>query len=114
VIPSVTSAPGGGTFQGTLFNPTINNRGDVVFVGIVETEDGVHVPNEAYIGLGAGIFRADAKGHIASVVSPGDAAPGGGTFDYTAEPWVNDGVVGGNVHINNRGDVVFSGVVDTD
>jgi hypothetical protein len=41
--------------------------------------------------LGLGIFRADSKGRIASVVSPGDAAPGGGTFDYAVEPWVNDG-----------------------
>ena len=34
--------------------------------------------------------------------------PGGGTL-------VNaDRTVGGNVHVNNRGDVAFSGVVDTD
>ena len=33
--------------------------------------------------------------------------PGGGNL-------VNASIVGGNVHINNRGDVVFSGVVDTD
>ena len=91
VIPFITPAPGGGTFQGTFFQPSINNRGDVVFAGIVETDDGVHVPGEAYIGLGVGIFRADATGHISRVVGPGDAAPGGGTFDYAAEPWVNDG-----------------------
>jgi hypothetical protein len=53
---------------------------------------------EAYIGLGFGIFRADPKGRISSVVSPGDAAPDGGTFDYAVEPWVNDG-----------GDVAFIG-----
>jgi len=40
--------------------------------------------------LGVGIFRADAKGHISSVVSPGDPAPGGKKFDYAVEPWVND------------------------
>ena len=44
-----------------------------------------------YIGLGIGIFRADARGRISSVVGPGDAAPGGGTFDYAVEPWINDG-----------------------
>jgi hypothetical protein len=94
VIPFITPAPGGGTFQGTSFQPTINNRGDVVFAGIVETDQGVHnVPDtgEPYVGLGVGIFRADAAGHISNEVSPGDAAPGGGTFDYTVEPWVNDG-----------------------
>jgi hypothetical protein len=41
--------------------------------------------------LGIGIFRADATGRISRVVGPGDAAPGGGTFDYAVEPWVNDG-----------------------
>lgn len=46
---------------------------------------------EDYIGLGVGIFRAKSNGLISSVVSPGDASPGGGTFDYAAEPWVNDG-----------------------
>lgn len=94
VIPFITLAPGGGSFQGVFFQPTINNRGDDVFAGIVETDQGVHnVPDngEAYIGLGVGVFRAEAKGNISSVVSPGDAAPGGGAFDYAVEPWVNDG-----------------------
>jgi hypothetical protein len=94
VIPFATPVPGGGTFQGVFFQPTINNRGDVAFAGIVATGHGVHnVPDngEAYIGLGLGIFRADSKGHLVSVVSPGDAAPGGGTFDYAVEPWAADG-----------------------
>ena len=94
VIPFVTPAPGGGTFQGTFFSPTINDHGDIMLAGLIETNDGVHnVPDtgEAYIGLGIGIFRADPKSRISSVVSPGDAAPGGGTFDYAVEPWVNDG-----------------------
>jgi hypothetical protein len=91
VRPFVTPAPGGGTFQGTVFAPTINNRGDLLFDGIVPTDQGVHVPGEDYVGLGEGIFQADQSGHIASVVSPGDAAPGGGTFDWAGGPWVNDG-----------------------
>jgi hypothetical protein len=94
VIPFVTPTPDGGTFQGVLFQPTINIRGDEVFAGIVETDKGVHnVPDngEPYVGLGIGIFRADATGRISSVVGPGDAAPGGGTFDYAVEPWINDG-----------------------
>ena len=100
VTPVVTPAPGGGVFQGTVFSPSINNRGDVLFDGIVITDKGIHVPGEAYIGLGEGIFKADKSGHISSVVSPGDAAPGGGTFDFAAGPWVNDG-----------GDVAFEGHV---
>ena len=65
VIPFVTPAPDGGQFQGVHFQPTINNRGDEVFAGIVETDDGVHVvppDGKPYIGLGIGIFRADARG----------------------------------------------------
>jgi hypothetical protein len=98
VTPFQTLAPGfeGAAFQGVSFVPGINNRGDIVFGGIVASDFGVHIvpqsiPSEAYIGLGIGIFRADAKGHIAQLVVPGDAAPGGGTFDYAVEPWINDG-----------------------
>jgi hypothetical protein len=96
VRPFITPVPGGGTFQGVSFVPTINNRGDIAFGGIVATDFGVHIvpqsiPPEPYIGLGIGVFRADAKGHIAQLVIPGDAAPGGGTFDYAVEPWINDG-----------------------
>jgi hypothetical protein len=96
VKPFITQVPGGGTFQGVSFVPGINNRGEVVFGGVVATDFGVHIvpqsmPPEAYIGLGIGIFRADATGHIAQLVVPGDAAPGGGTFDYAVEPWINDG-----------------------
>ena len=101
MVPFVTPAPGGGTFQGTIFYPTINNRGDVVFPGIVATDQGVHnVPDngEPYVGLGIGIYRADAAGRISSDVAPGDAAPGGGTFDLATEPWVNNG-----------GDISFAG-----
>src|SRR5205823_3362738 len=40
--PFITPAPGGGLFQGVSFQPTINNRGDVGFAGIVNTAQGVH------------------------------------------------------------------------
>jgi hypothetical protein len=106
-LPGVTPAPGGGTFAGTFFGPGINNRGDLIFAGIVPTANGVHIPGEPYIGLGLGVFKADTAGNITSLVSPGDAAPGGGTFDcageYTSGPW-----------INNAGDVAFSGHVAGD
>jgi len=94
VVPFVTPAPGGGTFQGSFFQPTINSRGDVVFCGIIATDQGVHnVPDtgEPYVGLGLGVFRSDSQGRITSLISPGGAAPGGGRFDYGVEPWVNDG-----------------------
>ena len=47
--------------------------------------------------------RPDPKGLAAQpafAVAPGDPAPGGGTFDYTYNPWIND-----------RGDVAFGGHV---
>jgi hypothetical protein len=90
VVPFVTPAPGFGTFQGTVFSPTINNRGDLLFDGIVRTDKGVHIPGEDYIGLGEGIFKQDKSGNISSVVVPGDAAPGGGIFDLADQPWTND------------------------
>lgn len=101
VIPFVTPAPAGGTFQGASFQPVIKNCGDVVFTGIIATDEGVHtVPDtgEPYLGLGVGVFRSDHWGRISSLVSPGDAEPGGGTFDYAYEAWVSD-----------RGDVSFIG-----
>jgi len=91
VIPFVTPAPGGGTFQGVSFQPTINNRGDVAFGGVVQTSDGIHAPGEPYGGLGIGIFLADRSNRISALVTPGDAAPGGGTFDFAYQPWINDG-----------------------
>jgi hypothetical protein len=100
VIPEVTEVPGGGVFKGAHFGASLNNRGDLVFPGIVETDKGIHLPDEPYIGLGVGLFKANKKGHISRVVNPGDAVPGGGVFDGAFAPWMNDG-----------GDVVFMGHV---
>jgi hypothetical protein len=100
VVPGVTPVPGGGVFTGVFFAPNLNNRGDLFFPGIVETELGVHVPGEEYIGLGIGIYRASRSGEITPVVVPGDPAPGGGTFDLAHLLWANDG-----------GDVAFQGHV---
>jgi hypothetical protein len=96
--PGVTLAPGGELFAGAHFGASLNNWGDLVFAGMVPTDQGIHLDDEAYSGLGVGIFKADKKGHIVSVVSPGDPAPGGGVFDTAAAPWMND-----------RGDVAFMG-----
>ena len=101
VIPGVTAAPGGKElFAGAAFGASLNARGDLVFAGILPTDHGLPLPEQN--GLGQGLFRARGRGTgaIASVVSPGDAAPGGGTFDFAAAPWTN-----------NRGDVAFMGHV---
>jgi hypothetical protein len=100
VVPDVTPAPGGGKFSGAFFGPSLNNGGDLIFPGIVPTAKGIHLPGEPYVGLGVGVFRADKHDCITHVVSPGDAAPGGGTFDFANSPWVND-----------EGDVAFAGHV---
>jgi len=79
VIPGVTRAPGGGVFAGASFGASLNERGDLVFSGILLTDKGLPFPEQT--GLGQGVFRARRTGAIVSVVSPGDAAPGGGVFD---------------------------------
>jgi hypothetical protein len=105
VQPGITAAPGGGKFAGTSFGPSLDNRGDLFFVGIVPTDKGVHVPGQPYGGLGMGVFGADLAGHIASIVSPGAPAPGGGTFDDAGETY------SGGYWVNGRGDVTFVGHV---
>jgi hypothetical protein len=97
VVPGVTPAPSGGTFAGVFFGSSLNNRGHIIFPGIVETDQGIHIPSEDYVGLGEGLFRADQKGKISNIVIPGDPAPGGGKFDWVSGPaWLND-----------RGDLAF-------
>jgi hypothetical protein len=100
MTPGVTPAPGGGLFAGAGFGANLNNRGDLVFAGIVPTDKGFPLPDDEN-GLGVGIFKANRKGHLSSLVSPGDPAPGGGVFDWTNFPWIND-----------RGDVAFMGHLD--
>jgi hypothetical protein len=97
VVPEVTLAPGGGVFAGVLFAPQINDRRQITFTGVVHGVDiASGPPGEDGTGLGLGVFLADAKGKLTSVVRPGDAAPGGGLFDLAATSGLND-----------RGDVVF-------
>ena len=61
VVPGVTRAPGGETFAGVGAGPSLNNRGDLFFPGIVPTDKGIHLPDEPYVGLGMGLFKADKK-----------------------------------------------------
>jgi hypothetical protein len=76
----------------------MNNRGDIAFNGDLTPAPGA---NES---IGVFVYSG---GKITAIARPGDPMPGGGKL-------LNASLVGGNVHINNRGDVVFSGVVDTD
>jgi len=51
------------------------------------------------VATGLGVFKADQKNRITSVVSPGEAAPGGGSFD----------AAGGRAFwVNQAGDVAFT------
>jgi hypothetical protein len=99
-VSGVTPVPGGGVFAGMFFSPSLNNQGALVFPGIVPTDQGIHVPGEAYVGLGVGLYQADPTGQLSKVVSPGDAAPGGGAFDFATAPSINAG-----------GDIAFNGHV---
>src|SRR5262249_31727141 len=40
--PGVTRATDGTRILGTSFNPSVNNRGDVAFVGVIDTRKGTH------------------------------------------------------------------------
>lgn len=107
VEPFVTPAPGGGQFQGIDFDPSLNNLGDIVFGGIVPTQQGISGD------LGLGVFEIH-KGQISSVVSPGDPAPGGGTFDMARAPWVSDpGDIGFGAHVRGEECIDF-GVPQSD
>jgi hypothetical protein len=84
IVPGVTPAPGGGVFAGVNFNASLNNSGDAAFSAIVPTTAGISG------NLGIGVFRTQ-QDQIAGVVVPGDAAPGGGVFDFAQNPWINSG-----------------------
>lgn len=96
VIPDQTLDPSGHPFRGAFLHPSINNREEVTFAGMIETPHGIHLPMQPYGGLGLGVFMVDHHGHIKSLAVPGSPAPGGGTFDLAE-----------NASLNDRGDVAF-------
>jgi hypothetical protein len=103
-----TPAPGGGVFWGTFWFISINNRGDIYFPAMACTTTTLSYPSQACPDNGSGVlalgvYKANAKGQIAAVVKPGDAAPGGGYFDFANDPATNEG-----------GDVAFVGHIFTD
>ena len=86
------AAPGGGTFHGFNFRPSLNNGGTIAFSGLIETTLGPGNPGGAdNLRLGFGIFTVDGRHHVSKVVRPGDSAPGSNTFDFAVNPWTNDG-----------------------
>lgn len=92
VVPGETVAPTGGVFLGAGELTSTNDQGVVAFTGMISTPVGISD------GVGMGVFRAALDGSITRLVVPGDAAPGGSSFDYAASPSINAG-----------GDVAFTG-----
>ena len=104
LVPDVTEAPDAdGAFVGATFQASLDNGGNVVFTGLINSDDGVRVPGEEYLGIATGVYEADKHGNITPVVVAGDSAPDGGTFDDASSAHVNDG-----------GDVAFIGHVAGD
>ena len=104
LIPDVTAAPGAdGAFLGATFQASLDNRGNVIFTGLINSDDGVRVPGEGYLGIATGVYEADKHGRISPIVVAGDPTPDGGTFDDA-----------GSAHGNDGGDVAFIGHVAGD
>jgi hypothetical protein len=92
VVPDVTPAPGGGTFFGIGFNVSLNNRKHIAFSASVSDAPASSLE----------VFVADERDRIMRVVPTGELAPSGGRFLVQSDP-----------ELNNRGDVVFAGVLST-
>jgi hypothetical protein len=90
-------APGGGTYR-LAFGPVLNNSGEIVFIG-----DLTLAPDA---GQALGVFL-HSKGTTIPVARPGDPMPDSGNL-VTASFFIS------NYHLNNRGDVVFNGILNTD
>lgn len=86
---------GAGAFIFELGRVGLNNRGDVSFAFAMN-------PFTVPIGLNAGVYRQlHNSSNLEALLTPGDPAPGGGTFGGT---WFATG-------INATGATVFSGIV---
>ena len=89
-------APGGGTLR-VAFGPVINNSGDILFGADLTPAPGA--------GDKLAIFL-HRNGETVSVARPGDRMPGGGRL-------LRASYVPRNFDLNNDGDVVFDGALDT-
>jgi hypothetical protein len=90
------AAPGGGTFGGVFYNPAMDNRGDIVFTGLVTGTDIDPSTPPGCDGIANALFLSSKDGTLTSIVRPGDPAPGGGVFDDAM-----------NGSINDAGDIAF-------
>lgn len=90
-------APGAGIFR-LAFGAVLNSRGEIAFIG-----DLTPAPDSR---KDRGVFLYS-RGIIRSVARPGDPMPGGGKLK-TASFFV------GNHHLNDRGDVAYNAILDTD
>jgi hypothetical protein len=95
IVRAGDRAPGGGTFR-QVFHDVMNRWGDIAFNG-----DLTPFP-DANRNVGVFVYL---DGKVKAVARPGDPLPGGGTL-------INASLVGGNVHINDRREVVFSAHID--
>lgn len=89
-------APGGGVFR-YAFNPAINGKGDVAFIGDVTPAP------DAGFDLGVFLYLG---GKLTRVAGPGSPMPGGGGF-------VTASAIHGNLSLSEGGDVAFSAALDT-
>ena len=90
-------APGGGTFR-SAFEPVINNRGDILFLGDLTPSP------DRRLATGVFLWR---NGNVIAIARPGQEMPGGGNLVRTAQQH-------GNWCINDSGEVAFSALLDTD
>jgi hypothetical protein len=100
VVSPGDGAPGSATFDLAL-EPSINDEGDVAFVGHLASESCVPLaPQTEEINCGnhSSYVKRTATGEIRSIAHQGEAAPGGGTYRRVGDPL-----------INNRGQIVFTG-----
>jgi hypothetical protein len=86
-----TAAPGGGVFAGVNGHAGENNRGDIVFTGLVSGTDIDPSVDPGCDGVANALYLARSNGSLSTVVRPGDAAPGGGVFDSAMNASINDG-----------------------
>lgn len=85
VLPG-NAAPGGGTFLGVGYSISMNDAGSLVFPAFTDKT-----------GQRQGLFMADGRNNLSSIVLPGDLAPRGGAFDSAYLP-----------SINGHGDIAFT------
>jgi hypothetical protein len=90
-------APGGGRYR-FAWTPTINQRGQIIFVGDLTAPPG--------FAASSGLFLHDRRG-VRPIVRPGHAMPGGGHLVNVTnfQP--------GNIALNDRGDIAFTATLDT-